>query len=51
MHSHAINHILHFSTSLVELISDELMNDFFKSDTLFNYERMMTIMYMEDDEF
>ena len=26
------------------------MNQFFKSDTLFNYERMMAIMNMEEED-
>ena len=43
--------MLHFVTSLVELFSDDLMKDFLKSDTLFNYERMMEMLNMEDEEF
>jgi hypothetical protein len=32
-------------------VSDDLLNDFLKSDTLFNYERMMCIMNLEDETF
>jgi hypothetical protein len=41
--------VLQYSSSLADLVSDQLMKDFLKSDTLFAYERLMTIMNMEDE--
>lgn len=49
IHSYAVNHIVYFVTSLSDLVSDELMTRFMKSDTMFAYERLMTLLSMEDD--
>ena len=49
VHSYAVNHILYFVSSLSSLLSDELVNQFMDGETMLNYERLMTIMSMEDD--
>ncbi|TNV88198.1 hypothetical protein FGO68_gene7808 [Halteria grandinella] len=49
-HQHVLNHVLQYASSLADLLSDTLMKEFFQSETLFNYERMMAIMNMEDEE-
>ena len=45
-----LNHALQYASSLADLLSDTLMKEVLKSETLFNYERMMSIMNMEDEE-
>jgi hypothetical protein len=40
---------MYFVNSLIDLISDELMTAFNKSDTMFNLDRMNQIMSLEED--
>jgi hypothetical protein len=44
-----VNYILYFINSLIDLVSDELMTAFNKSDMMFNLDRMNKIMSLEDD--
>jgi len=48
-HSYVVNYIMYFVNSLIDLISDELMTAFNKSDTMFNLDRMNQIMSLEED--
>ena len=43
--------MLSFVASLVELLPDELIAEFLRTDTLFNYERLMEVIAMQDEEF
>lgn len=50
-HQYALNHVLSFVASLVELLPDELIAEFLRTDTLFNYERLMEVIAIQDEEF
>jgi hypothetical protein len=44
-----VNNILYFVNSLIDLLPDELVTAFMKSDTMFNLDRMNEIMSLEND--
>lgn len=46
-HQDVLNSVLQFVSSLNELVDDELTNQFLKSDTMFAYERLLSIVSME----
>jgi len=46
-HQNVLSSVLQFVSSLVELVDDELTNQFLKSDTMFAYERLLSIISME----
>lgn len=48
-HSYVVNYIMYFVNSLIDLLPDDLVTAFMKSDTMFNLDRMNEIMSLEND--
>ena len=49
-HQYALNYIFQLCTSLTELISEDVLNPFMQSETLFNYNKLLETMYMIEEE-
>ena len=49
-HQHVLNYILQLVYNLAELISDDVVSPFMQSETMFNYNKLISIWYMTWDD-